>query len=286
MTISFDDLRRRLDNIRNLPTLPVVYAKVQGIIRDTSSSARDVGAVVAEDPALTARLLKMVNSAFYGLGREVTTIDHAVVVLGLRELEHVILATTVLKIFPNRGTKSGFDITEFWKHALGTAILARELSRRLEVGDAEELFTMGLLHDIGKMVLALFFEDEYEEVLQAVATRTEVIGTIEEELLGFHHAEVGAIIAAKWDLPPRLVDVIHYHHKPRESETCQAEAAVINLADMICRAKNWGNPGDPYIPALADGTRELVPFEPMRVEPLMRLVERHYQDATTVFDLG
>ena len=174
---------------------------------------------------------------------------------------------------------------QFWKHALGTAIASREVARRLGVGNPEEIFTMGLLHDIGKVVLALFFEKDYAAVLTEVGVRNAPIGDIEEELLGFHHAQVGAILSAKWDLPPRLVDVVLYHHAPLSSEACQAEAAVVNLADMLCRAKNWGFPGDPHIPALAEGTLELLSFDVSHVEPLMHLIEQHYQDGIALLDV-
>lgn len=285
MTITPEELRRRLDGIRNLPTLPDVYAKVQAIIQDPNSSARDVGAVVAEDPALTARLLKMVNSAFYGMRQEVSTIDHAVVVLGTRELEHVILATTVLKVFPHREGEARFNLQAFWRHALGTAIAAREVSRRMQMGKPEELFTMGLLHDIGKIVLDLYFQDEYAAVLDAIAQRDQPIGVIEEELLGFDHAAVGSILAAKWELPPRLVDVIQHHHAPLGSDVCRQESAMVNLADMLCRVKNWGYPGDPHIPALAKGAREAVGLDMAHVAPLMQLIEQHFHDGITLLDL-
>lgn len=286
MTLSSEELRHRLDGIRNLPTLPAIYQKVQAVMRDADSSARDVGAVVAEDPALTARLLKMVNSAFYGLSREISTIDQGVVILGLRELEHVILATTVLKVFPGKGAKTLFDLTEFWKHALGTAIAAREISRRTSIGRPDELFTMGLLHDIGKLVLDLFFYDDYVTVLNQVSTRTDPIRVIEQETLGFDHADVGAILAAKWELPMHLVDVIQYHHAPKKSAACQEEAAVVNFADVLCRAKNWGFPGDPHVPALAEGTIDLLHLEPSHIEPMMHIIEGHYQDGLALLELS
>ena len=286
MTLSMDTMRQQLDAVRNLPTLPDVYQQVQAVIRDPNSSARDVGAVVAEDASLTARLLKMVNSAFYGLSREVATIDQAVVILGLRELEHIILATTVLKVFPGGGTDSKFNLKEFWKHALGTAIAAREISRRCSVGRPEELFTMGLLHDLGKVVLDLFFYEEYAPVLDQVAGRSDPIVVIEQEVLGLTHADVGAILAAKWELPTHLVEVIQHHHDPTASETCAEEAAAVNLADMVCRAKNWGYPGDPHIPTLPEGARNLVTLEPGQVEATMHIIEEHYLDGVALLELA
>lgn len=285
MSLTLDALQQRLDGIRNLPTLPAVYGKLQGVIRDDRSSAKDVGRVVEEDPALTARLLKMVNSAFYGMPREITTVDQAVVILGLRELEHAVLATSILKVFPGRGSQALFDLHQFWKHALGTAVAAREVARRFTRGNPHEAFTMGLLHDIGKVVLNLFFFDEYVPVLEQVRQRNEAIGTVEQDVLGFTHADVGAILAAKWDLPPRIVEVIQHHHTPAASEHCAEAAAVVNLADMLCRAMGWGFPGDPLVPALADDARERVGIRPEDVASLLQATDEQYHDALAILAL-
>ena len=282
MTISPETLERRIDGIHNLPTLPDMYEKVQDVIRRPNSNARDVGAVVAEDPALTGRLLRMVNSAFYSLVREITTIDQAVVVLGMRELEHAVLATSILKVFAGRDTNPLFNVQEFWKHALGTAVASREISRRLGAGKPHEMFTMGLLHDIGKLVLDLFFTNDFGQVLEEVQKGRRPIVEVEREVLGVTHADVGGILARKWSLPDALVEVIQYHHAPLESETCQQEAAVVNLADMLCRAKSWGFPGDPFVPELAEGTQALLGLEASHVAPLMQILDEHYQDAVTL----
>jgi len=285
MTISQHDLRRRLDGIRNLPTLPDVYHKVQTIIRNPNSSASDVGRVVAEDPALTARILKMVNSAFYGLRREVATIDQAVVVLGLRELEHVVLATSVLKVFPGRGAQAQFNLREYWKHALGSAIAARAIARQLGIGDPNEAFTMGLLHSIGKLVLDLFFFDEYVNVLNKVQESGGFILEAEADILGFTHADVGAILAAKWELPPRLVEVIQHYPVPAKSSECAREAAVVNLADVLARAKGWGFWGDSLVPPIGAGVQQALGMEPGMIEPLMQTIDEHFVDGVALLEL-
>ncbi len=145
---------------------------------------------------------------------------------------------------------------------------------------------MGLLHDIGKLVLDLFFYDDYVDVLKQVKTRTDAIGVIEQETLGFDHADVGAILAAKWELPMHLVDVIQHHHAPAQSAACQEEAAVVSFADVLARAKNWGSPGDPHIPALPEGAVDLLKLEPSHIEPMMHIIEGHYQDGLALLELG
>ncbi|MFW5856942.1 MAG: HDOD domain-containing protein [Planctomycetota bacterium] len=243
-------LERITREIESLPTLPEVYTTVSRMLENPKVSASDIAEVISRDPAITAKLLKIVNSAFYGLPQQVSTLTHALVLLGFSTVKSLLLATSLTQVFGKAGTDR-FDRPAFWTHCFATGLVAKSIAIRIGYVKVEEMFIQGLLHDIGKIVLDQYAPDEFAAVLAAAEEERILLREAEERLLGFDHSEVGALVAKRWNFPPHFAHSIGRHHRPRTADRLLQEASMVHLADIVCRAKQIGYGGDPCIPALS-----------------------------------
>lgn len=227
-----------VSNIRNLPTPPVVFHQIQKVISDPNASATHVAAILAEDPAMSVKVLKLTNSAFYGLSREVESVKQAVVIVGMEAIKNLVLSASVLDMF--KGNHIDQDSQErFWRHSLATAFCCRLMARTIrepEVIDPDTAFSAGLLHDVGKIVLSCFLPKDFArfaEVRQQNVSSTDHI--IELEVLGYTHAQIGGYLGLQWKLPQRLCEAISLHHSPGESDTRDHLICMVNLANYIAK---------------------------------------------------
>ena len=173
-------LQKITQSIIGLPTLPTVITQMIGLIDNPQTSARDVSRLISTDQALTAKILKLANSAFYGFPREISTVNHAVVVLGFETVKSLGLSVSVLERFASGGSNSQFDRQRFWEHSIGCGVAARMLAARLRYRVPGEAFAAGILHDIGKLILSQYFAEEFGEIMAVVDERDVYIGKAEE----------------------------------------------------------------------------------------------------------
>jgi putative nucleotidyltransferase with HDIG domain len=217
------------------------------LVQNPQTSAREVGELISKDQALTSRVLRLVNSAYYGFPKQITTVNHAVVILGFNRVKNIVLAASIFRM-KDPGAHGRFDAPAFWRHSLGAAVAARALARELGWGDAEEGFVCGLLHDIGKLVLAQSVPAEYEKCLEEAEGRHCTIRETELEILGLDHATVGAWLAERWALPPAVHAGILNHHGPGETRKDRDAVRATHLGDIFARAMQIGSGGDSSIP--------------------------------------
>jgi len=251
MAIDSDLLRKRVERLEGLPTLPSVASKLISMTQSLKTSATEVGELISKDQALTTRVLKLVNSAYYGFPKQITTVNHAVVILGFSRVKNIVLAASVFGIKSGKGPQR-FDAVAFWRHCLGTAVCARTLSKELHRGEQEEAFVCGLLHDIGKVVLAQVSPGEYDQALELAEQKSCLIRDAEMEVFGLDHAEVGSWLVERWKLPPGVQTAIQRHHSPRDTRKDRDTAFVVHLADIFARGLQVGSGGDPGIPLIDD----------------------------------
>ncbi len=216
------EVKNLVQKITDLPALPTMLATLNRLMADPRTSADTLGKALSTDPALVSKVLKLVNSAFYGFPGRIGTISQAVIILGFSSIRNLVLTTSIMQMFGTKGQKQGFDVEAFWKHSLQTAGLARQLA--LEKGQAyiEEAFIGGLLHDMGRMVLSQKLPAEFEKVMTAASKTGVRLRQAEQVILGTTHSEVGAWLAQKWNLPAPLIDVIQFHHAPQNAPTREA----------------------------------------------------------------
>jgi len=212
-------------------------------VSDPSSSMKDISRIIHQDPSLAAKILKIANSAFYGLRQEVTTLQLAMVVLGLKKLMNLVASISVFTVFPTRPGGKAIEREKFWLHSAGTGAISRILSRRMGLELEGEEFVAGLLHDIGKIVLDQYFHDEFVEILDKIE-RGESGLAAETAALGADHAEIGAWIAAHWRLPAALVAAIRFHHDPSRAAEHSRLAAIAATANLLAAKKGIGFYGE------------------------------------------
>jgi putative nucleotidyltransferase with HDIG domain len=248
MAVDSDLLRRRVERLEGLPTLPSVASSLLALTRNPKTSATQVGELISKDQALTTRVLRLVNSAYYGFPKKISTINHAVVILGFSRVKNIVLAASVFAM-EKLEQPSAFDPAAFWRHSLGAAVCARAVSRELHCGEHEEAFVCGLLHDVGKVVLAQVAPDDYRQALSLAASRSSLIRDAEEAVLGLDHAEVGSWLVERWQLPPGVQSAVRRHHQPGETRQDRETAVVVSAADVLARSLQVGSGGDRSLPA-------------------------------------
>lgn len=247
-----EHLKRISQSLLNLPTLPTVAARLLDLVDHPKTNAATLARFVAQDQVITARLLKMCNSAYFGLGREVTSVHQAVVFLGFDMVKEISLGVSVINAF--RGTRGirGFDITGFWDHSYGVGLVARRLAKKWRPALASEAFTAGLLHDIGKVILIQYMPEDFMEILQQARAENRELCEVEEEHLGTHHGQIGAWLAERWKLPHTLCETMLYHHDyAQASQESRDLVILVQFADVLTRMLKvgyGGNPVDPVIP--------------------------------------
>ena len=221
-----------IDDTLELVSLPEVVHRINLMVEDPNSSAVDIGHLIGEDPALTARLLKVVNSPVFGFPSRIDTISMAITILGTRQLRDLVLATAVVNQFHNL-TDEVVEMETFWCHSICTAVSAKVIGHHLKEHNSERFFVAGLLHDIGKLVMYLTHPDASRQVIELSSDPSIEKNTVERSIFGFSHADVSAELLKQWQLPDSLVEAARYHHHPIRATHFATETAVVHIADAI-----------------------------------------------------
>jgi HD-like signal output (HDOD) protein len=254
-------LKRSILELRDLPTLPEVVTRIVRTIEDTTSSAADVCAVLEMDHAISARVLRLANSAFYGLSRNIDTMRRAVVVIGFEGVRLLAMATSVFDAL-GHCKQSVLEPRDFWMHSFGSARAALMIAKRTRGQDCPEAhFTAGLLHDFGKFILALAFDSRYAEVLETARQSATALGVVERSTLCTTHGEVGAFVARRWQFPERLAETVaHVESYRSHVGAFRRDVCVVALADQLSCLAGFGLAGE-TLPAALDpwllGTLEI-----------------------------
>ena len=236
--IEVGQLTDRLSSIRELPTFPTTALEVMRLASDTDSSAAELAQIISKDPSLSSRILRVANSPFYGFARKISTVEWAIVALGFETLRDTVLSLTLIDLFKG-GSAKHFDPRKFWKHSMDTASAARSLAREVKYRRPGEAYAVGLLHDIGILVLYRYFPDDFEEIQTLVDEQSLPQSQAEAIVIGSNHADVGAWLADKWNFPKYFVEAIRYHHTPALAEINAQLTAIIHVANQIASATGY-----------------------------------------------
>jgi HD-like signal output (HDOD) protein len=223
-----------------LASPPTVYNKLSSMLNDENSSAEHISAVINTDPALAARLLKIVNSAFYGFPSQISTISRAITIIGTSELTNLVLATSVINTFKDI-PDSLINVDEFWHQSLSCAIASTYIAKQCGQRATERFFILGLLQNIGSLVLYQTLPELSKQALMAARFDNELMHHAEKRIIGFDHTEVGRALSQAWHLPLSIEEVIRFHHSPSEAKIFPTETAIVHLADIIAGIARQGD---------------------------------------------
>lgn len=243
-------VEQALGDASSLPTLPTVVTNMLRLVDNPRTSAKDLERHISTDPALTAKILRLVNSAYYGFPNRIGTVSLAVVILGFDTVRGVALTVSVFNMFEASGAQGGFDVEAFWEHSLGCALAAEVISKIVRYRAKGEAFTAGVLHDVGKIALNHFLRERFNEACRLATSESIHISETEKRVVGTTHAEVGGWLTHVWNLPHHLVESIALHHSPSQAEVDPTLSAIVHLADILCRTRKIGSGGDPTVPTV------------------------------------
>lgn len=276
-------IRRMIEGMSRVSALPTVFAKVNELLNDPTSSASDLGRVISGDQALTARLLKLVNSTFYGFPSKIDTVSRAVTIIGFRQLKELVLGTSILNMFKDLGDNISFSMEEFWKHCLGCGVASRVLAIYRREENPESYFVAGLLHDIGRLVLLESSPEKYREVFAHVDNKKALIVEAEKDVFGFTHAAVAKELISFWRLPDSLQGAVGYHHVPKAEGGSSSNADIVHISNILVHACRIGSSGERFVPPLSPGAWERIGLKKSILEPAFEKVYEQFNDAYSFF---
>lgn len=235
-----EHIRRQISNIGNLPAVPQIITEVSQMLDSDRTSAADLCRVISQDQGIVAKILAVANSPLYGLPRRVSTIEFAVVIIGFEHIKNILVALSLVEAFKSKSTLN-WDQNGYWVHSLLTATAAKRIADDLRYPKSGEVFTAGLLHDLGLVIINRHFNSEFKKIINLVDTEQMRYYNAEQAVLGYTHEDISEFLLQRWNFPPYITESILYHHKPSLAEKGKVLASLIHLADYMTQRLGIGN---------------------------------------------
>lgn len=227
------EILKKLDRIDDLPTLPAIAMEVNKMLDDYNTSIKDLSNAIEKDQSIASKILKLVNSAFFGLSSKVSNIPHAITLLGFNTVRNAVVSVSIMKSLPSEIGHEELDIKEFWTHSVGVAVTSRHLAEKSKTNNPDDCFITGLLHDLGKIVLAQYFPELFKRAWETVRSNGLTFYEAEKQENPVDHARIGAYMAKRWNLPFHLIDTIRYHHSMSKNAHDANLLMIVHFADII-----------------------------------------------------
>jgi putative nucleotidyltransferase with HDIG domain len=227
------EMLKQMDRIREIPTLPAVVVELNRLLQDPDTPTARISQAIEKDQAMALKVLKLVNSAFYGFQQKISDVRTAIVMLGFNSVRNAIFTVAVIDAFGTKSRLKDFDIADFWCHSLAVAVTSKSISLKTRINSPDNCFVGGLIHDVGKVILAQYFPHLFAQVWRTLQEECCSFLQAEKRILPAAHPLLGAHLAAKWQLPQGLVDAILWHHDDQPRSENADFVTVIHLADVI-----------------------------------------------------
>lgn len=263
-------------------SLPEVFIRLNEAINNPYSDLSDIADIISDDTGLAARMLRIANSAMFNFPAPVTTITHAVTIIGTRQLRDLVLATYAVKAFKDIPGDL-VDMKSFWKHSIACGIAARVIATFRREPNIERFYVLGLLHDIGLLIIYQEIPKLASTILRKCREEGLVLYVSESEALGYHHALVGQMLLKEWRLPEAVQEVVRYHHNPQLAASYPDEAAIIHVADIIATALQMGSGGEHMVPPLVPQAWAHIGLPPSLISDIVKQIDLQYNDAVELF---
>jgi HD-like signal output (HDOD) protein len=272
--------------ISSIPTRLGSYApvleEIEGVMESPECSLVTVGQAIEKDPDLTSRLLRLGNSAFYGFCTRLSTIPETISLIGIQQVEDLILASSIVNQFA--GLPDEFvNMESFWRHSLACGIGARLLALERRLPKADKFFVAGLLHDVGRLVLFAHAPRLARDIFELYRKEPLLLREAEARVLGYDHQRIGEALLQHWAYPPNLVQAVAHHHQPQSSEVAREEAAVVHLADYLVNAMQIGSSGERHVPPLNMNAWESLRFSTEVLSAIVTGIDEQLEAVEGVF---
>jgi putative nucleotidyltransferase with HDIG domain len=267
-----EEIHRMISNVNNLPTLPGIISKLNTLVENDTSSIAQLSHVIASDQTLSARVLKLVNSPFYGFPGRVSTVSHALILLGVNVVKGLTLSASIFELMEKQAVG-------LWEHSLGTAVISRYIAKELGHPDLDTVSTAALLHDIGKVVLKVMFAEDYEKIQKLAVSRDATMIEVEQEILNTDHAEIGSWLARAWNLPEKLIEPIALHHCVERAKEQKTVASIVHLSDVLVKGYGFGSSGDVYVAPIQQAAWEQLNLTDEKVGKIVEALEQELMEA-------
>ncbi|MCU7843228.1 MAG: HDOD domain-containing protein [Candidatus Thiodiazotropha sp. (ex Monitilora ramsayi)] len=257
-----------VQEIDKLVSLPEVCIQVNQMMEQPNCSATKLAEIISHDVDISARLLKLVNSPFYGMRSKIDTISRAVTIAGTNELRNLVLATTAVRSFTGIPEEL-INMDDFWRHAVTTGVMSQMLAQHCNALHSERLFVAGMLHDVGRLAIYLTIPEKAKRVLEVTGGDDWILAETENQIIGFNHMDVGAALMRSWNLPENLISVAKYHHCPQEATDTELDVALVHIALAIARGEMAGFAVDEMLWAIEPSAWEMTGLSPETIAPFV-----------------
>jgi len=281
------ELKKIITSIQNLPTLPTVAVKINQLTKSLTAGALEIAKVIELDQSIAVKILSLVNSAFYGLSRKVSSIKEAVAYIGTNAISQLVLSLGVIKTFGGKKTTI-FDRKAFWQHSIAVALLAREIARsNNRHKHPDDVFTSGLLHDLGKVALDHCCPESFKKVLDELSKNEQPFHTAEEKVLGINHSRVGEWVARNWEIPLLIIVAIRHHHDPPEKRknfnlSDDTVVDIVTVADWLAITCSIGHSGSKVI---EEPSEEIFGRIPITKQEALSIVDKIRPEVASAVEL-
>lgn len=266
------EIIRIIKDTRSLPTLPGIINRLSSLAEDGKVSVDEMARVVTSDQVLSAKVLKLVNSPFYGFSGRISTVSKALILLGVNVVKSLAISSSIFDIMEK-------NIVGLWEHSLGAAVAANIIARELNLPEREEISTAALLHDIGKVIIKIKLEEDYDHLVNLIKEKELPMIDCERELFNIDHAEIGEWLGKSWLLPEKLIEPIACHHHVEKSNAQRAKTAVVHVADVLTKASGFGFSGDDFVPHIQKAAWEKLGLTHLMLKEIVAELEDNLIEA-------
>lgn len=269
-------------NVSQLYSLPHFYSRLNEAILDPFSELQDLANILSDDAVVCARILRLANSAMYSFPSKIDTITRAITIIGTKQLGDLVLATGVIELFRNV-PKEAVDMDSFWRHSIATGICARVISTYQREDNVERYYLMGLLHDIGRLIMFIQIPEQINEHIQFCKKNNTLLHLQEKQGFGFDHSDVGQLLLKSWNIPQSIEETVGYQHYPMSSAKFSKEASVIHFSDVVANALQLGSSGESFVPPLNEQAWLSLQLTPSQIPNIIDHIEKQYDDVIEIF---
>ena len=274
--------KQLVSGIVNVVSMPDIFFKLDDAINNPYADISNIANIISEDPGLSARLLKIANSSLYSFPSKIETISRAITIIGTKQLRDLTLATSVLNAFKDVSSEV-LDMGSFWRHSIACGIAARTIGVYRRVANIERLYVLGLMHDIGRLIMHMEIPSQAAETLEVAVVEKKFLHDVEKQILGYDHCEVGSELMKSWKLPASLCEPVLHHHRQVTTNHSADDNTMLYFAEVISTAMALGNSGEYYVPAIDTAMWDSLGLQASMLEVIIDHIDHEYATAVELF---